>query len=128
LVPGCSRGSGIQEFQECFKDCLTNLPRALGRHFPESAASYRQRDLVKDEIQILELDCYAVRRELVNWMEDDLAPELRAQIDLHLQNCGHCIAIYDGAQNVVRLLNDERAIELPADLSRRLYQKLFRQI
>ena len=83
---------------------------------------------MKDDAPILELDCYAVRHELVNWMEGDLPPDLRKQIDTHLQNCAHCIAIYDGARNVVRLLSDEKSIELPADLSRRLYQKLFRNI
>lgn len=95
-----------------------------------SAHSHRtgQSDLVKKAAQTLELDCYAVRRELVNWMEGELPPGLRRQVDLHLQSCNHCKAIYDGARNVVRLVNDERAIELPPDLSRRLYQKWFRQI
>ena len=79
---------------------------------------------MKSSVQILELDCYAVRRELVNWMEDELPPHLRKEVDLHLQNCNHCKAIYDGARNVVRLVGDERAIELPPDLSRRLYQRL----
>jgi len=80
---------------------------------------------VRDK-QIIEVDCHHVRRELVDWMEDELSPEMRAQVDLHLRNCEHCTAIYDGARNVVRLLNDERALELPENLSKRLYQKLFR--
>jgi len=74
----------------------------------------------------VEVDCYRVRRELVNWMEDDLTADLRAQVDLHLQNCQHCTAVYDGARNVVRLLSDEKAFDLPPGISDRLYQRLFR--
>ncbi len=76
--------------------------------------------------QAIVVDCYLVRRELVNWMEGDLTAELRAQVDLHLQSCQHCTAVYDGARNVVRLVGDKRAIELPPGFSRRLYLRLFR--
>ena len=35
-------------------------------------------------------------------------------------------AVYDGMRNIVWLLGDERAIELPKGFSERLYQRLFR--
>ena len=54
--------------------------------------------------KIVEIDCYQVRRELVDYMEADLTPELRIRIEHHLQNCSHCTAVYDGVRNVVRLL------------------------
>ncbi|MBI3474779.1 MAG: zf-HC2 domain-containing protein [Acidobacteria bacterium] len=76
--------------------------------------------------QPIEVDCYLVRRELVNWMEGDLTPELRADIALHLKNCEHCTAVYDGARNVVRLLSDKNAIDLPPGFSQRLYVRLMR--
>lgn len=75
---------------------------------------------------LIEIDCSLVRRELVNWMEGDLTDSLRAEIEFHLQNCQHCTAIYDGARNVVRLLADDRAMELPAGFSRRLHLRLMR--
>lgn len=76
---------------------------------------------------IIELDCSAVRQELVNWMDGDIHPALRARIDAHLSHCAHCTAIYDGARNVVRLVGAKGCLELPVDLSRRLYQKLLRK-
>ena len=75
----------------------------------------------------IEVDCYLVRHELVNWMEGDLSAELRAQIELHLQNCQHCTAVYDGARNVVRLLGNDKAIELPPGFGKRLYERLERK-
>jgi hypothetical protein len=58
-------------------------------------------------------------------MEDDLTPRLRFQIEGHLENCSHCTAVHDGMRNVVQLLGDEKAIELPAGFSQRLYKRLF---
>jgi len=81
---------------------------------------------VPRKTKIVEIDCYQVRRELVDYMEGDLTPELRIRIDHHLQNCSHCTAVYDGVRNVVRLLGNENAIELPQGFSQRLYRRLFR--
>ena len=97
--------------------CIRHLPGVAASNGPESFVGKHK---------IIELDCYRVRRELVNWMEGDLTADLRAQVDLHLQNCQHCTAVYDGARNVVRLLNDKKALELPPRLSKRLYHRLFR--
>ncbi len=72
----------------------------------------------------IEIDCHEVWRELVNYMEGDLTPEMRDRITRHLQRCSHCTAVYDGSRNVVRLLGDKNAFELPTGFSRRLYERL----
>ena len=76
-----------------------------------------------EQLKILEIDCHEVRRELVNYMEEDITPELRARIDHHFGHCGHCTAVYDGARNVVQLLGRAEVIELPHGFSQRLYQR-----
>ena len=76
------------------------------------------------KIKIAELDCYEVRREMVNYMEGDLTAELRAQIEQHLLGCEHCTAVYDGTRNIVHLVGNEKALELPPGFSRRLYRRL----
>jgi anti-sigma factor (TIGR02949 family) len=95
-----------------------------GRHFTSRAASNRQSDLVGPKVKFVEIDCHAVRRELVDYMEGDLTEELRARIEQHLGKCDHCTAVYDGVQNVVRLLGDKNAIDLPLGFSRRLYARI----
>ena len=76
------------------------------------------------EFRIAEIDCLEVRRELVDYMEGDLAPALRERIERHLLRCRHCTAVYDGVYNVVQLVGDGRAIELPLGFSQRLYKRL----
>ena len=80
--------------------------------------------LVPDKPALIELDCCQVIRELSDYVEADLTPQLRLQIESHLKNCAHCMAVYDGLRNVVRLLGDEKAIELPEGFSERLYKRL----
>jgi len=74
--------------------------------------------------QLLEIDCRKVWGELVNYTEGDLTPKMRERITRHLQSCNHCTAVYDGSRNIVRLLGDKNAFELPRGFSRRLYERL----
>ena len=95
------------------------------RHLLSVTASNERVVFVSHQPSVIEIDCYHVRRELSDYLEDDLAPQLRLQIEDHLQSCDHCRAVYDGLRNVVRLLGDEQAIELPEGFSQRLYRRLF---
>lgn len=73
---------------------------------------------------IVEINCEEVRRELVNYTEGDLTPELKERIEQHLRHCRHCKAVYDGVKNVLTLLGDQTAFALPQGFSQRLYRKL----
>ena len=42
----------------------------------------------------------------------------------HFKDCAHCSAILDGARNVVKLVGDGRAFEIPARASQTFYKKL----
>lgn len=78
-------------------------------------------------IQIVEIDCREVWKQLTCYMEGDLTPEMRDRITHHLQGCRHCTAIYDGTRNVVQLLGDNKWIELPKGFSERLFDRLVTQ-
>ena len=96
-----------------------------GRHLLRVTASNRMVVLVSQKPTVIEIDCYQVRRELSDYLEADVTPQLRSQIEDHLQSCAHCAAVYEGVRNVVRLLGDEKVIELPEGFSQRLYERLF---
>ena len=74
--------------------------------------------------ELVAVDCRQVWHAIVDYLEEDLAPEVRASIDTHLEDCRHCKAIYDGSRNVVLLLADENVFQLPPSFSQRLYKKL----
>jgi predicted anti-sigma-YlaC factor YlaD len=80
--------------------------------------------VVPHKSAVIEIDCYQVRTELSNYLEADLLPQLRLQIEEHLKSCDQCAAVYDGVRNVVRLMGDERTIELPEGFSERLHRRV----
>ena len=72
----------------------------------------------------MELSCEQVIREISDYIEADLDPRLRADITVHLKECNHCRAVYDGTRNVIRLVCDQRSFTLPSGFSQRLHAKL----
>jgi len=72
----------------------------------------------------MEISCREVRRELANYMEDDISEELRTRIERHFVRCDGCSALYDGLRQVIYLVNESDLIELPPGLSQRLFQRL----
>ncbi|HEV2730841.1 MAG TPA: zf-HC2 domain-containing protein, partial [Terriglobales bacterium] len=71
----------------------------------------------------IEIECEEVWRQVSNYVDDELDPGLRATMASHFKDCAHCSAVLDGARNVVKLVGDDRAFEIPANISKRLYNK-----
>lgn len=76
----------------------------------------------------MEIRCEEIWREISNYLEDEISAELHARMEEHFKGCKHCSAVLDGSRNVVQLVGDAGAFELPAGLSERLYQKLDRKL
>jgi hypothetical protein len=74
--------------------------------------------------QIILITCAEVRRELSNYIEDDVSLELLARIDQHVSACPGCKAVFDGVRNVLTLVSTGDIIELPRGFSARLYRRL----
>jgi len=72
----------------------------------------------------MEISCREVRKELANYMEDDITVDLRSRIERHFLRCDGCSALYDGLRQIIYLVNESDLIELPAGLSQRLFQRL----
>jgi Putative zinc-finger len=70
------------------------------------------------------VSCEEVWREVSNYLDAEVEPELRAAIEEHVRGCKRCTAVVDGTRNVVRLYGDERMLEVPLGFSRRLHQRL----
>jgi|SRR5215467_2550145 len=121
-LPSCSRDSGIRTCHEGFKRQAENGEEGK-RHFSKCATSHEPVVVVSHKQIVVEIECYRVRRELSNYLESDLTPELRLEIENHLASCSHCTAVHDGMRNIVQLLGDERAIDLPEGFSQRLYRR-----
>jgi len=68
--------------------------------------------------------CEDVWREVSNYLDVEVEPELRTAIEQHLRGCKRCTAVVDGTRNVMQIYADERMVEVPLGFSRRLHQRL----
>ena len=75
-------------------------------------------------MSVIEISCVEVWREISNYVDDDVAPELRARMEAHFKSCAHCTAVLDGTKNVVKLVADGVEYELPGGFADRLYRKI----
>ncbi len=77
---------------------------------------------------VVEISCEEVSREASNYLEGEISGEMRARMEEHFKGCKHCTAVLDGTRNVVQLVGDATAFEVPAGFSNRLYRKLNRRL
>ena len=75
----------------------------------------------------MEISCLEVIRELSNYIDKDVTPNLREQILAHLPSCSHCTAVYNGLRNTITLTGDGRAFDLPTGFSQHLRAKLAKE-
>jgi anti-sigma factor RsiW len=76
----------------------------------------------------MRLDCKHVWQYISAYIEGDVDPALRAEIDRHLETCEICSAVLDSTRNVVILMADDRVFELPAGYSQRLHERIEREL
>jgi anti-sigma factor RsiW len=75
-------------------------------------------------MSMVEISCVEVWREISNYIDEAIDPELRARMEAHFKACAHCTAVLDGTKNIVKLLADGVEYDLPHGFSQRLYSKL----
>ncbi len=70
------------------------------------------------------LNCKHVWEQISDYIEGEVAPELRESIETHLAHCRHCAAVLDSTRNILILIGDDRTFELPLGYSDRLHVRL----
>jgi MEDS: MEthanogen/methylotroph, DcmR Sensory domain/Putative zinc-finger len=70
------------------------------------------------------LSCEAVLRELSNYIDRAVGPELYLRMEAHFQTCESCAATLETARDVIQALNDDRLIDVTPGYNERLYRKL----
>jgi predicted anti-sigma-YlaC factor YlaD len=72
----------------------------------------------------MKLDCKHVWEHISEYIDKTVDPELRKDIELHLEHCEICSAILDATRNILILTADDRTFELPVGYSERLHERL----
>ena len=73
---------------------------------------------------MVSISCQDVWKEISNYVDNDVDPDLRARMEAHFKICAHCTAVVDGTKNVVKLIADGVEYEIPEGFSKRLYERI----
>jgi RNA polymerase sigma-70 factor, ECF subfamily len=76
------------------------------------------------DMTVIEISCVEVWREISNFLEESVDRELRVRMEAHFAVCSNCKAVLDGTKNVVKLIGDKQAFDVPAGFSEHLFRKL----
>jgi hypothetical protein len=70
------------------------------------------------------IECKHVWEHISGYLDGDLEPKIREQVQKHLEHCEICSAILDSTRNILILTADGRIFELPVGFSERLHARL----
>ena len=70
------------------------------------------------------IHCEDVLRELSNYIDQEVTPELRRQIEEHLSACHHCTVLVSTTRKTLSLVAGSNILELPSGVSQRLLERL----
>ena len=70
------------------------------------------------------MNCKGVIRELSNYIDGDLDPGLKTELERHLGHCEDCTMIVDQTKKSIEILCDSQPVSLSADVRSRLHAAL----
>ena len=74
------------------------------------------------------ISCRDFISELGNLLEDDIAHEIREQLEVHLAHCNTCQVIYDSTRKTLRIVTESGSFEYPEPISEPLVSKVMDRI
>lgn len=72
--------------------------------------------------------CDRVLQELSNYIEEEVDPVLRTEIEEHLRGCHRCSVLVDSTRKMLYVVGDERVFEIPIGYSERLHTFLSKRL
>ena len=76
----------------------------------------------------MKLECKHVWEYISEYIDGRVDPQVKEDIERHLEHCEICSAILDSTRNILILTADERVFELPLGFSERLHARLEAEI
>lgn len=74
------------------------------------------------------ISCRKLLSELSNLLDDDVDPQLRAQLEVHMKACPDCWCTYDTTRQVLLFFRGNEPYPMPEDVKERLTSALRQKI
>jgi len=63
------------------------------------------------------ITCEEFFGEFADYLENQLSPEIRQELELHLSQCRACHVLYDSTRKTVKIVSESNSFELPQKVS-----------
>jgi anti-sigma factor RsiW len=74
------------------------------------------------------VNCRGLIQEISAYLDGELAPELLADIEIHLERCKDCRLIVDTTRKTIEIYYSAQPLPLPTDVRERLHQALVKRL
>lgn len=74
------------------------------------------------------ISCRDFISELGNLLDDDVASEIREQLQAHLAHCNTCQVLYDSSRKTLRIVTESGSFEYPGPIAEPLVTKVMDRI
>lgn len=74
------------------------------------------------------ISCQDFITELGNLLDDEVAGEIRAQLEAHLAHCSTCQVLYDSTRKTLRIVTESGSFEFPEPIAEPLVTKVMDRI
>lgn len=74
------------------------------------------------------ISCKDFIDELGNLLDEDVASEIREQLQAHLAHCNTCQVLYDSTRKTLRIVTESGSFDYPEPLGERLVGKVMDRI
>lgn len=74
------------------------------------------------------ISCDQFMAEFGDYLEGDIAAEVRQQLEEHLSHCRACWVMYDSTRKTLRIVTDSSSFDLPETLSEPILAKVMAKV
>jgi hypothetical protein len=59
------------------------------------------------------ITCDEFFAEFADYLENQVSPEVRQELELHLSQCRACYVLYDSSRKTIKIVSESNSFELP---------------
>ena len=74
------------------------------------------------------ITCEEFMADFGNYLEGEVAGELRHQIESHLSHCQTCQVVYDSTRKTVKIVTDSGSFDLPDEAAKPIVAQIMARI
>jgi len=74
------------------------------------------------------ITCDEFFAEFGDYLENQVSPEIRQELELHLSQCRACQVLYDSSRKTVKIVTESSSFELPQSVSDPIIERVMAKL